>query len=285
MVERGAARRRAQDRPLHLAASRSHRGAGRHRRRSRSIAATFDAVTADVLDVVDAPASRRHADACRRRSSRSPRRSRSRSFRRARGRRRRRRGRPRRPLRRDQRPDAGGHARSRRSRFDHERHLGNTLAEIAFEKAGIAKPGVPLVIGRLPAEAAARIAKVAREVGGADASMRTRRRPIANVSAADARARRAASARERRGRGARSSSDGRRGVGHVPTEAIVTGLTDSASGRRASMAAGAAGRRAAARRRAQPGRRRGAGVVSAGHRQPAAADRLRRHGRQGRRRA
>ena len=48
--------------------------------------------------------------------------------------------------------------------LDHERHLGHTLEEIAFEKAGIAKRGVPLVLGRLPAEAAARIAKVAREV-------------------------------------------------------------------------------------------------------------------------
>ena len=34
--------------------------------------------------------------------------------------------------------------------FDHERHLGTTLARIAGEKAGIAKPGVPLVVGRLP---------------------------------------------------------------------------------------------------------------------------------------
>ena len=49
--------------------------------------------------------------------------------------------------------------------FDHERHLGRTLSAIAFEKAGIAKPGVPLVIGRLPAEAAARISAVAAEVG------------------------------------------------------------------------------------------------------------------------
>jgi dihydrofolate synthase / folylpolyglutamate synthase len=49
--------------------------------------------------------------------------------------------------------------------FDHERHLGRTLSEIAFEKAGIAKPGVPLVIGRLPEEAAVRIAKVAADVG------------------------------------------------------------------------------------------------------------------------
>lgn len=49
--------------------------------------------------------------------------------------------------------------------FDHERHLGRTLSAIAFEKAGIAKPGVPLVIGRLPPEAARRIADVAAEIG------------------------------------------------------------------------------------------------------------------------
>lgn len=48
--------------------------------------------------------------------------------------------------------------------FDHERHLGQTLSEIAFEKAGIAKPGTPLVIGRLPGEAARRIAAVAAAV-------------------------------------------------------------------------------------------------------------------------
>jgi dihydrofolate synthase / folylpolyglutamate synthase len=45
--------------------------------------------------------------------------------------------------------------------FDHERHLGTTLSQIAFEKAGIAKPDTPLVIGRLPDEAARRIATVA----------------------------------------------------------------------------------------------------------------------------
>lgn len=37
--------------------------------------------------------------------------------------------------------------------FDHERHLGFTLASIAFEKAGISKPGVPMVMGALPDEA------------------------------------------------------------------------------------------------------------------------------------
>lgn len=49
--------------------------------------------------------------------------------------------------------------------FDHERHLGHTLEAIAFEKAGIAKPGVPLVVGAVPDEAAAVIEKVAAERG------------------------------------------------------------------------------------------------------------------------
>ena len=48
--------------------------------------------------------------------------------------------------------------------LDHERHLGTTLSQIAFEKAGIAKPDTPLVIGRLPGEAARRIATVAAAV-------------------------------------------------------------------------------------------------------------------------
>lgn len=48
--------------------------------------------------------------------------------------------------------------------FDHERHLGQTLSQIAFEKAGIAKPDTPLVLGRLPGEAARRVAAVAAEV-------------------------------------------------------------------------------------------------------------------------
>jgi dihydrofolate synthase/folylpolyglutamate synthase len=37
--------------------------------------------------------------------------------------------------------------------FDHERHLGSTLASIAFEKAGITKRGVPMIMGQLPDEA------------------------------------------------------------------------------------------------------------------------------------
>jgi dihydrofolate synthase/folylpolyglutamate synthase len=49
--------------------------------------------------------------------------------------------------------------------FDHERYLGSTIEEIAFEKAGIIKPGVPVVIGDLQLEAAAVIHRIARERG------------------------------------------------------------------------------------------------------------------------
>jgi dihydrofolate synthase/folylpolyglutamate synthase len=49
--------------------------------------------------------------------------------------------------------------------LDHERHLGSTLRSIAFEKAGIAKAGVPLVLGAMSAEAEDVIADVASRVG------------------------------------------------------------------------------------------------------------------------
>jgi dihydrofolate synthase/folylpolyglutamate synthase len=49
--------------------------------------------------------------------------------------------------------------------FDHERHLGSTLAAIAGEKAGIARRGVPLVVGELPAEARAVITAAAAAAG------------------------------------------------------------------------------------------------------------------------
>ena len=48
--------------------------------------------------------------------------------------------------------------------FDHQNLLGNTLAEIAGEKAGILKQGVPLFYNRLPDEAKAVIEKRAREL-------------------------------------------------------------------------------------------------------------------------
>jgi dihydrofolate synthase/folylpolyglutamate synthase len=49
--------------------------------------------------------------------------------------------------------------------FEHTQQLGNTLAEIASEKAGILKPGVPAVIGDLCDEAADVVEARARELG------------------------------------------------------------------------------------------------------------------------
>lgn len=49
--------------------------------------------------------------------------------------------------------------------FDHAELLGDTLAAIAREKAGIAKPGVPLFLGPLGPEADGAIAEVAGQIG------------------------------------------------------------------------------------------------------------------------
>lgn len=49
--------------------------------------------------------------------------------------------------------------------FDHREHLGATLAEIAAEKAGIIKPGVPVVVGRQEDEARAVIEAAAAAAG------------------------------------------------------------------------------------------------------------------------
>ncbi|MGE9295756.1 MAG: bifunctional folylpolyglutamate synthase/dihydrofolate synthase, partial [Puniceicoccales bacterium] len=51
--------------------------------------------------------------------------------------------------------------------LDHQEQLGNTLTEIAREKAGIIKPGKPVVIGRLPAEAESEVRRIATERGSA----------------------------------------------------------------------------------------------------------------------
>jgi dihydrofolate synthase / folylpolyglutamate synthase len=108
--------------------------------------------------------------------------------------------------------------------FDHQRHLGHTLSDIAFEKAGIAKPGVPLVMGRLAPEAAARVEKVAADVGApvvdAHAAKTDRvyppltlslvgRHQVENAAVAVA-----------------ILEQWSATVSHVSTEAIVTGLTE-----------------------------------------------------------
>ena len=106
--------------------------------------------------------------------------------------------------------------------FDHERHLGNTLSDIAFEKAGIAKRGVPLVVGRLPAEAASRIAAVAREVDAPllDAHATTDRKypPLTLSLPGRHQLENAAVAVAILERWSKMA-------GHLTTEAIVTGLT------------------------------------------------------------
>jgi dihydrofolate synthase/folylpolyglutamate synthase len=49
--------------------------------------------------------------------------------------------------------------------FDHQQHLGDTLAAIAFEKAGIIKPGMTMVMGDLRPEAAEVVRRCAAERG------------------------------------------------------------------------------------------------------------------------
>ncbi len=49
--------------------------------------------------------------------------------------------------------------------FDHEQYLGHTLREIAAEKAGIIKPGIPVMVGPVSAEAAEAIVAQATSCG------------------------------------------------------------------------------------------------------------------------
>ena len=48
---------------------------------------------------------------------------------------------------------------------DHQQYLGNSLREIAAEKAGIIKTGVPVILGRLDEDSAAVVSTIARERG------------------------------------------------------------------------------------------------------------------------
>ena len=51
--------------------------------------------------------------------------------------------------------------------LDHQAFLGDTLAEVAAEKAGIAKRGIPLVTQLYPPQAAEKIGEIAHDVGAA----------------------------------------------------------------------------------------------------------------------
>ncbi len=70
--------------------------------------------------------------------------------------------------------------------FDHMEYLGHTLTAIAGEKAGIAKPGVPLILSRQPAEADAVFAPLGPAREGVDFALdgstwRSPTRSIADV--------------------------------------------------------------------------------------------------------
>jgi dihydrofolate synthase/folylpolyglutamate synthase len=49
--------------------------------------------------------------------------------------------------------------------FDHEQYLGHTLGQIAAEKAGVIRPGIPVVIGPLDPEARAVVVQKCAEIG------------------------------------------------------------------------------------------------------------------------
>ena len=163
--------------------------------------------------------------------------------------------------------------------FDHQQYLGSTLGEIAAEKAGIIKPGVPVIVGDVGPEAWDVIARVAGERGaelirardGVDVAPpgagRRRRQPVPAADACpglrhrQARASRRASGRQRdrRGAAARNARRPRRGrpAGgrrRRPRAGVVAGPARAADAVRRP--------RADPRCRAQPGRRGGAGVLS-----------------------
>jgi dihydrofolate synthase / folylpolyglutamate synthase len=79
--------------------------------------------------------------------------------------------------------------------FDHQAQLGHTIEQIAREKAGIVKAGIPVVCGALPSEALAVVAQVCRDRGATliradtDASLaaRIRAMPLALKGAHQAR--------------------------------------------------------------------------------------------------
>ena len=212
-------------------------------------------------------------------------------------RRRRARSRARRPARRHQRRRPVAAAITSID-FDHEQYLGHTLAAIAAEKAGIIRPGIPVVVGPLAAEARDVV------VSACAASRRRLRRSRRATFASNRRARMAA-------RPCTLTTPvrdygwvplGLRGEHQVPNALVAVRLLEQLerhcpdrpptrfgrASRRAMAGAPADDRSArrpprAARRRAQSRRGMGARELPAARVSGAASDRLRRDARQGRR--
>jgi dihydrofolate synthase/folylpolyglutamate synthase len=70
--------------------------------------------------------------------------------------------------------------------FDHQDLLGGTLASIAREKAGVIKPGIPVVVGPMPREAAQVIESVCRDRGAhyVDVATETDARSLTGITLA-----------------------------------------------------------------------------------------------------
>ena len=173
--------------------------------------------------------------------------------------------------------------------LDHERHLGATLAEIAFEKAGIIKPSIPVVVGEIPA--APRVVIAAQAAEQRRAAGRRRHSPWCASAALTARPRhdhvahacrriRAGAPRpERRASGGQCGGRGAnaRGVPRSRNRDKIAGRprrrSRTSTGRRASNGCGRARLSCPDRRRAQSCRRAGACGLPARGRGRAAADR------------
>ena len=150
--------------------------------------------------------------------------------------------------------------------FDHEAQLGDTLASIAAEKAGVIKPGIPVVCGPLPAEALDVIAGGLREQRRAtlirtdtDAALAARvaahaDRAAGRAPAGQRRGRAAAAGSDRRRHGARAARRRRTRCARGSTTAVWPGRLETLHRRRLP---------GPARRGAQSGRRARAGVLPA----------------------
>jgi dihydrofolate synthase/folylpolyglutamate synthase len=68
---------------------------------------------------------------------------------------------------------------------DHQAQLGDTIESIAREKAGVIKPGIPVVCGRLPDAAARVVADVCRERGARLVRVPDRVRSVARVTSTE----------------------------------------------------------------------------------------------------
>ena len=250
----------------------------------RSRGDALAAAVADVRDAIDEPARATAGSRCSRRSSRSRRRSRSSCS-----------GAPESRSRCSRSDSAAGSTpptssrrrassppRSPRSPSITSCISGRRCAEIALEKAGIIKPGVPVVVGPLDPEAAAAIDEVGARARRAGHPRRAR--AIATDSTVGLRGR--PSALERGGRGAAARARSTRAASRVPRAGDRGRPRASASGRAGSRCAGFAdGRELLLDAAHNPAGAAALASYLKAERRRATAARVRRHARQGRRRA